>query len=95
MRYLTLGEVVELHQRLLAMTGGASGIRDLGLLESALAQPKASFGGVDLHPTVVDKAPLSAFRWWLTIPLSMAISGSVMLRWSPQALSIVLNWPGG
>ena len=36
MRYLTLGEVVELHQRLLAQSGGAHGIRDLGLLESAL-----------------------------------------------------------
>ncbi len=61
MRYLTLGEVVELHQRLLDLTGGASGIRDLGLLESALAQPKASFDGVDLHPTLVDKAAALGF----------------------------------
>ena len=61
MRYLTLGEVVELHQRLLILTGGASGIRDLGLLESALAQPKASFGGMDLHQTVVDKAAALGF----------------------------------
>ena len=45
MRFLTLGEVVELHQRLLTQSGGASGIRDLGLLESALAQPKATFAG--------------------------------------------------
>ena len=56
MRYLTLGEVVELHQRILAQTGGAQGVRDLGLLESALAQPKATFDGTDLHPTLVDKA---------------------------------------
>jgi death-on-curing protein len=61
MRYLTLGEVVELHQRLLANTGGAPGIRDLGLLESALAQPKATFDGVDLHPTVADKAAALGF----------------------------------
>ena len=61
MRYLTLGEVVELHDRLLTQTGGASGIRDLGLLESALAQPKATFGGTDLHPTVVDKAAALGF----------------------------------
>jgi death on curing protein len=32
MRYLALAEVVELHQRLLTQTGGASGVRDLGLL---------------------------------------------------------------
>ncbi|MFN7917660.1 MAG: Fic family protein [Vicinamibacterales bacterium] len=56
MRYLTLGEVVTLHRRVLAQSGGASGIRDLGLLESALAQPKASFDGHDLHPTLIDKA---------------------------------------
>jgi len=56
MRYLALAEVVELHRRLLEATGGAPGIRDLGALESAIAQPKATFGGVDLYPTLVEKA---------------------------------------
>jgi death-on-curing protein len=56
MRFLTLAEVVELHRRLLRATGGASGIRDLGALESAIAQPKARFGGVDLYLTLVEKA---------------------------------------
>ena len=56
MRYLTLGEVVDLHRRLLEATGGAPGIRDLGALDSAIAQPKATFGGVDLYPTLAEKA---------------------------------------
>jgi death-on-curing protein len=56
MRYLTLGEVVELHRRLLQVTGGAPGIRDFGALESAVAQPKATFGGADLYPTPAEKA---------------------------------------
>ena len=56
MRYVTLGEVVELHRRLLQATGGASGIRDFGALESAVAQPKATFGGGDLYSTLADKA---------------------------------------
>jgi death-on-curing protein len=56
MRYVTLGEVVELHRRLLQATGGASGIRDLSALESAVAQPKATFGGNDLYPTLAEKA---------------------------------------
>ena len=56
MRYITLGEVVELHRRLLQATGGAPGIRDFGALESAVAQPKATFGGSDLHPTLAEKA---------------------------------------
>ncbi len=56
MRYITLGEVVELHRRLLQATGGAPGIHDFGALESAVAQPKATFGGIDLYPTLVEKA---------------------------------------
>ena len=61
MRYLALGEVVELHRRLLEATGGASGIRDFGALESATAQPKATFAGVDLYPTLVEKAAALGF----------------------------------
>ena len=61
MRYLTLGEVVELHRRLLLQTGGAQGIRDIGLLESAIAQPKATFDGADLHLTLADKAAALGF----------------------------------
>ena len=56
MRYLSLGEVVELHRRVLQAAGGAPGIRDLGALDSAVAQPKATVGGADLYPTMVDKA---------------------------------------
>ena len=61
MRYLTLGEVVALQQRALSQAGGAAGIRDLGLLESALAQPKATFDGIDLHPTLTEKAAALGF----------------------------------
>ena len=61
MRYLTLGEVIELHRRLLQVTGGAPDIRDFGVLESAIAQPKATFGGVDLYPTLVEKAATLGF----------------------------------
>lgn len=61
MRYLTLGEVVELHRLVLAATGGAPGIRDLGALESAVAQPRASFGGSDLHRSLIEKAAALGF----------------------------------
>ncbi len=56
MRYLSLGEVVRLHQVLIESSGGAPGIRDLGLLDSALAQPRVTFGGLDLHPALLAKA---------------------------------------
>jgi death-on-curing protein len=48
MRCLVLAEVVELHRRLLQVTGGATGLRDLSALESAIAQPQSIFSGVDL-----------------------------------------------
>jgi death-on-curing protein len=56
MRYLSLVEVLELHRQIIEQSGGAIGIRDLGGLESAMAQPRMTFGGEDLYPTVFDKA---------------------------------------
>jgi death-on-curing protein len=61
MRYLALSEVVDLHRRLLEQTGGAAGIRDLGALESALAQPKMALAGSDLYPTLEEKAAALCF----------------------------------
>ena len=56
MRFLSLGEVLALHRRILAETGGRLGVRDLGAIASALSQPKVSVGGEDAYPTLVDKA---------------------------------------
>ena len=56
MRYLSLGEVLELHRLVVEQAGGAAGLRDLGALESAVAQPRATFGGADLYPTLAAKA---------------------------------------
>jgi death-on-curing protein len=88
MRYLSFGEVVELHQRLLDLTGGASGIRDLGLLESALAQPRASFGGVDLHPTLVDKAAALGFSLIANHPF---IDGNKRVGHAAMEVFLTLN----
>ena len=56
MRYLSITEIIGLHERLLADTGGDTGVRDLGALESAVSQPHASFGGQDLDPDLIPKA---------------------------------------
>ena len=61
MRYLTLGEVLALHQRLLDQAGGGQGLRDLGALESAVAQPRMTFGGEDLYPDLASKAAALGF----------------------------------
>ena len=56
MEYLTVVEVLVLHARLIQRTGGARGVRDAGLLESALSRPQASFDGQDLYPDLWHKA---------------------------------------
>ena len=56
MRYLSLQEVISLHSLLISQSGGSSGLRDRGALESAVAQPEASFGGQDLYPDLASKA---------------------------------------
>ena len=61
MRYLTLGEVLVLHQRLLGQSGGGEGLRDLGALESAVAQPRMTFEGQDLYPDLSSKAAALGF----------------------------------
>lgn len=61
MRYLTLSEVLRLHDDLIAVSGGAPGLRDLGRVESALAQPRATFDGAELYPTLSEKAAALGF----------------------------------
>jgi len=61
MRYLNLVEVFALHRQIIEQSKGAMGIRDLGSLESALAQPRMTFAGEDLYPTIVDKASALGF----------------------------------
>jgi len=56
MEYLTSAEVLLIHARLIQRTGGVSGVRDVGLLESAVARPQATFGQNDLYPDVWSKA---------------------------------------
>lgn len=52
---IELQEALSIHSNIIAQTGGSDGVRDLSLLESALARPWQSFGGEDLYPTIIDK----------------------------------------
>ena len=53
---LTKQQVILLHKDVIAQSGGSSEIRDEGLLESALNAPCQTFSGMELYPTIVDKA---------------------------------------
>jgi antitoxin component of MazEF toxin-antitoxin module len=60
--FLTLDEVLAIHADQIERYGGALGIRDRGLLESALAMPEAAFSGTELHPTLHEKAAAYLFH---------------------------------
>lgn len=53
---LTKEQVLMLHDRLIEATGGSMGIRDEGMLESALSNPFQSFDGEELYPSIQAKA---------------------------------------
>ncbi len=67
-RYLTLDEVMSLHRQILKQSGGTAGVRDLGSLKSAIAQPMMTFGGEDLYPTLVYKAAALGFSLVMNHP---------------------------
>lgn len=56
MNFLTAEQVLFLHSRLIDETGGMHGIRDLGLLRSAVARPGATFEGKELYPDMFHMA---------------------------------------
>lgn len=56
MVYLEIDEVMAVHDEMIALFGGRSGIRDFTLLHSATARPQATFGGKDLYKNTFDKA---------------------------------------
>lgn len=58
---LTIEKIMQLHTLLINETGGADSVREMGLLESALASPFATFGGEELYPTLMDKAARLGF----------------------------------
>ncbi|MBE9199630.1 MULTISPECIES: type II toxin-antitoxin system death-on-curing family toxin [unclassified Nodularia (in: cyanobacteria)] len=88
MRYLSLTEVLELHRQLIEQSGGSIGIRDLGNLESALAQPGMTFGGEDLYPTVIDKAIALGFSIIMNHPF---IDGNKRTGHAAMEIFLILN----
>ena len=61
-QFLTLDEALAIHAHQIARYGGALGMRDRGLLESALAMPAATFAGDYLHPSLPEQAAAYLFH---------------------------------
>lgn len=60
--FLTLEEVLEIHEQQISLYGGSHGVRDHGALQSAVATPEATFGGQFLHPSIPAMAAAYLFH---------------------------------
>lgn len=60
--FLSVDDVLVIHSRVIEEFGGDSGLRDRGLLESAVAMPQSTFGGADLHTGLAGKAAAYHFH---------------------------------
>jgi len=88
MRWLSLSEVLILHRRLIEQSGGTTGLRDLGLLEASLAQPRQSFAGIDLYPELSDKADCLGYSLIQNHPF---IDGNKRVGHAAMETTLVLN----
>lgn len=61
MKVLSKQKIRMLHAALIEMYGGTDGVRDEGLLDSAVNAPFQTFGGVELYPTILEKAARLGF----------------------------------
>ena len=61
-KFIAKEDVLSIHNKRINLYGGSYGIRDEGLLDSAIYQPQASFGGEFLHPTIVEQAAAYLFH---------------------------------
>jgi len=76
--FLSLEDVLLIHDEQLEAYGGIQGIRDKGLLESAVMTPQASFGGEYLHQDLFEMAAATLF---ISLKISLFLTGTNELRW--------------
>jgi len=88
MRYLSLSEVLELHDRIISSSGGIRGIRDINALESSVNQPRQTFDQKDLYPDIVTKAAALCFSLVMNHPF---IDGNKRVGHASMETFLVLN----
>ena len=70
MRYLSLSEVLEPNDRIISLSGGSRGVRDLNALESAVNPPLHTFDPTDLYSDMVSKATALCFSLVMNQPFA-------------------------
>ena len=87
-KFVTISQVLDIHQDEINSFGGTSGVRDEGLLDSALAQPQATFGGELLHPTIGEQAAAYLYHLAMNHPF---IDGNKRTAFAVMDTFITLN----
>jgi death-on-curing protein len=88
MRYLTLSELLQLHRLLVEHSGGPAGIHSVRALESAVAQPRMTFSGENLYPTIVEKASALGFSLIRNHPV---VDGNKRIGHAAVEVFLILN----
>lgn len=88
MRFLTFAQILEIHKRVIAQAGGSIGVRDMAGLESAVAQPKMTFDGQELYPSLIEKAAALGFSIVLNHPF---VDGNKRTGHASMEIFLVLN----
>ena len=87
-RFLGLDEVIALHADQIERYGGSPGVRDLALLESAVAAPEASFVGEYLHATLPEIAAAYLFHLAQNHPF---VDGNKRIAAASMVMFLYLN----
>ncbi|MBN2568663.1 MAG: type II toxin-antitoxin system death-on-curing family toxin [Deltaproteobacteria bacterium] len=88
MRYLSLREILELHDKIIEVSGGARGIRDMKALESVINQRRLTFDQTDLYPDIVVKAAALCFSLVINHPF---IDGNKRIGHAAMETFLILN----
>jgi death-on-curing protein len=88
MRYLSLREILELHDKIIEISGGAKGIRDIHALESAINQPRLTFNRTDLYPDILTKAAALCFFLVMNHPF---VDGNKRIGHAAMETFLILN----
>lgn len=87
-RYLTLSDILYLYNRVMVESGGLAGVRDIGLLESAITQPRLTFEGQPLYPTLAEKAAALCYALIQNHPF---IDGNKRIAHAAMETFLILN----
>lgn len=88
MRYLSLPEILELHNEIIKISGGARGVRDMRALESSLNQPRITFDRADLYPDIISKAAALCFFIVMNHPF---LDGNKRVGHAAMEVFLILN----